>query len=409
MKIKLDMKTKRGIVDQYKKEYRKKSTNKLRRGEILDKICELTSLNRKYASTCLSGSVKLLKNKDKKKKRNVTTYYDSEVKKHLKKVWELSNQTCGKLLISQIPVFLPFYEQKYELLSEKLHSKLLSISPATIDRLLSSEKKGLFAKRTFSPNNSSLKTLVPIRTHDEWNMREVPVGHVQIDLVHHCNGDVSGDYIHTLEMVDYQTGWSQSKACINRAQIHVHAALQESMTDFPFELVHIHYDNSSEFLNDQMLRFCKHKNIEYSRSRSYKKGDNFFVENRNRHLIRKNIGYMRYEGEVDLFLLNELHKIFNLYTNFFLPQRRCIKKIKVNKRMKKSYDKARTPFVRVMEQKDVSKEVKQAILKQYKNMNPITLKIKLIALQNILILNKEARQKRAIQYAKSNNLKINFG
>ena len=116
-------------------------------------------------------------------------------------------------------------------------------------------------------------------------MREVPLGWVQIDLVHHCNGDVSGDYIHTLEMVDYRTGWSQSRACINRAQIHVHATLCESMSDFPFEIVHFHYDNGSEFLNDQMLRFCNLKNIEYSRSRPYKKEDNFFVENRNGHLI----------------------------------------------------------------------------------------------------------------------------
>jgi len=77
--------------------------------------------------------------------------------------------------------------------------------------------------------------------------------------------------------------------------------------------------------------------------------------------------------------------------------------------MKKSYDKARTPFVRVIEQTAISKQLKQALSKQYKSMNPIILKKELIGLQLILILNKEAREKRAIQYAKSNNLEFNFG
>lgn len=412
MKIKLDLKTKKSIVSQYKKEYQKKSTNKLRKKDILNQVCELTSLNRKYVSTCLSGKVKLLGKNQKPKKRNFTAYYDNEVKKHLKKLWELCNQTCGKLLISQIPIFLPFYENEYGALTEEVHNKLLSISSATIDRLLTDEKRSIFETheiKNTSANNASLKSLVPIRTHDEWNMREVPLGWVQIDLVHHCNGDVSGDYIHTLEIVEYQTGWSQSSACINRAQIHVHKALEFSKHKFPFKIVHVHYDNGAEFLNDQMIRFCKLENIEYSRSRPYKKEDNFFVENRNGHLIRKNIGYMRYEGEADLFLLNQLHEIFNLYTNFFLPQKRCIKKIKVNKKMKKSYDNPRTPFIRVLEQKDVSKQAKRTLQKEYKNMNPINLKKKLIVLQNILILNAEARKVRAIKYAKSNNLELNLG
>jgi hypothetical protein len=56
--------------------------------------------------------------------------------KALKRIWLATDQMCSKKLVVAIPLWLPFYEEAYEKLSDEIRDNLLSVSAATIDRLL---------------------------------------------------------------------------------------------------------------------------------------------------------------------------------------------------------------------------------------------------------------------------------
>lgn len=54
-------------------------------------------------------------------------------------------------------------------------------------------------------------------------MRQIPwettaPGHFACDLVHHAGGSATGDYVHTLQLIDVATGWSARVAVLGRSQ-----------------------------------------------------------------------------------------------------------------------------------------------------------------------------------------------
>lgn len=50
-------------------------------------------------------------------------------------------------------------------------------------------------------------------------------------------------------------------------------------------------DNGAEFINAQLIRYCKEHEITFTRSRPYRKNDSCFVEQKNWSVIRRAIGY----------------------------------------------------------------------------------------------------------------------
>ena len=68
------------------------------------------------------------------------------------------------------------------------------------------------------------------------------------------------------------------------------------------------------------LRYCKQEQISFTRSRRYRKNANCFVEQKNYSIVRRAIGYTRYDTEEQCQLLNGLYSYLRLYTNFFCPR-----------------------------------------------------------------------------------------
>ena len=63
-----------------------------------------------------------------------------------------------------------------------------------------------------------------------------------------------------------------------------------------------------------------------TRSRSYKKNDGCHVEQKNGALVRRVIGYRRYNSKEALVTLNRLYSLLRLYTNFFQPSMKLLSK-----------------------------------------------------------------------------------
>ena len=110
-----------------------------------------------------------------------------------------------------------------------------------------------------------LKQAIPIRTFaDEDDKRP---GFVKVDLVAHGNDSTAGEYLHTLVLADVATARTECIALPNRDQKVVKEAIPQLQQGLPFPLPGLDSDNGTEFINDNVLRYCKDHGITFTRSR----------------------------------------------------------------------------------------------------------------------------------------------
>ena len=388
----LTMKEKSSVVRVVASRYQK--GGKKQKGRILKEFMELTGYNRCYAAYLLrshgrkvwiSKNTVIVGDITKRAKRVGHKTYDAGVFHVLKKIWFIMDCICGKRLAPVLKEIIVKLERYKEIkLDRTTRGKLLKISAATIDRLLSEEKKkDNLRGRSHTKPGTLLKNQIPIRTFSEWD--EQRPGFVEIDLVGHEGGDARGDFIQTLDVVDVCTGWTETQAVRNKAQVWVFEALKDIRVHLPFDLLGIDSDNGSEFINDHLFRFCKEQKITFTRSRKYRKNDNCYVEQKNYSVVRRAVGYQRYDTEEELAILNELYGHLRFYTNYFQPVMKLVEKTRIGSRVVKRHDKAQTPYQRVLQSPLIPEENKSRMQELYAKLNPAELKRKITKLQNRLI------------------------
>jgi hypothetical protein len=278
---------------------------------ILDEFVALTGYHRKTAIRALRNG------------RRPTTWdrrgrprvYTPDVKAALLQVWEVCGRICSKRLAPFLPEIVAVLEREGELAIAPATRKLLvQMSPATIDRLLSTHRLRRERGRCTTKPGTLLKQAVPIRTCGEWE--GVRPGYVEIDLVAHCGESTAGEYIHTLDVVDVATAWCEPVAILNRSQEAVREAIHGIRERLPFPLLGIDSDNDSAFLNAHLYRYCQEEVIEFTRSRPYKKNDQAHVEQKNWCVVRQLVGYRRYESPEALAVLEAIYADWRLMVKF---------------------------------------------------------------------------------------------
>ena len=389
------MKTRKQLTKHYAERYRRAKSKK-EKSQILDDFCQLMNYNRKYASWLLRNCGKKIVVRSKTGERTILVgdinkritrkrkkIYDLKVKRALVKVWRIMDYPCGKRLAPMLPKIVPKLIETGDLVvDDEVREKLMRISPATIDRMLTDEKKKMNLKcRSRTKPGTLLKHQIPIRTFADWE--EDKAGFTSVDLVGHDGGKLKGDFCYTLMMTDIKTQWIEPIAIRNRAQVWTLEALQEAVKGFPFPVLGIDSDNDTAFINAHLLKWCEEKGITFTRSRPYKKNDNCHVEQKNWSIVRRYVGYFRYESD-SLSVLNDLYKKLRLYINFFQPSMKLIEKKRVGSKVRKKYDSPKTPFERVLESSEVSDVVKKELTKIYESLNPAQLRKEIAVLQKKL-------------------------
>jgi len=363
---------------------------------ILSELVALTEYSRVYARRVLrqhgqrvkAGKQTLEGDIRKRAVRCRSPYYDEKVKVALSKIWRVMDYICGKRLQPGLAELVAVLERHNELQCDAAtKAKLLRISAATIDRLLRSERRKYELRgQARTKPGTLLKHQIPIRTFAEWDEQQPGFG--EIDLVGHDGGLAAGDYCQTLDFTDVATTWTETVAVRNKAQGRVFEALQKVRKQLPFPLLGLDSDNGSEFINDQLVRYCRQEQITFTRSRPYRKNDNCFVEQKNYSIVRRAVGYARFDTAEQCVLLNELYSYLRLYTNFFQPTMKLKAKERVGSKVKKCYDQALTPSQRVLQSMQVSKAKKQLLQTKYETLNPAALKRKIERLQKRLATTK---------------------
>jgi hypothetical protein len=388
------MRQKKAVTRELKDRYQRSS--KKEKTIMLDEFIRLTSYNRSYAARALRlkevlgyvhiGGKRVRLVRDKKKiKRAKKKIYDKKVLTALRELWIICDYICPKRLAPYLKEIIPVLEKWREIkLDAKVREKLLRVSAATIDRLLTETRKRSRIKgRSTTRPGSLLKKSIPIRTFTDWD-EKVP-GFFEVDLFSHDGGALRGDFNQSLNFTDICTGWEEMIAVKNKAQIWVFAGIENIKERLPFSILGLDSDNGSEFINAHLLRYCEQNQITFTRSRSYRKNDSCFVEQKNYSVIRRAVGYSRYDTDNELNILNVLYGYLRLYVNFFQPVRKLIKKERIGSKVIKRYDEAKTPYQRVLASPNIDDNIKVKLRKEYDMLNPAELKRKIIKLQNKLL------------------------
>jgi hypothetical protein len=358
---------------------RYQTSDKKQRQKILDEFVASTGYHRKYAipllkhyQTTRQGSDSL-PTKQNRSKRGRRPIYTKAVKEALIIAWEAACRICSKRLVPFLPVLVPVLEKHgYLNLCPEVRQKLLTVSPATVDRLLFSVRyeRGGKGIGTTQPGGL-LKHQIPIRTFTDWD--DVRPGFIEADLVAHCGTSSGGAHLYTLVFTDVATGWMEFKPLLFRDQDTAVAAIHQLRGQLPFALLGLDTDNGREFLNYTLLDYCRDEEITFTRSRSYKKNDQCYVEQKNGSVIRKFIGYDRFEGLTPCQILEALYAVLRLYVNYFQPSLKLVEKKRDGSKVSRKYDKAQTPCQRVLAADTVAAEVKESLKAQFAQLDPVAL------------------------------------
>ncbi len=202
----------------------------------------------------------------------------------------------------------------------EIAEKLMKISPATIDRALKKDKQEMRLKgKSLTKPLKGLKSRVPIRTFYADEERKTP-GFWQIDTVHHCGNATFGQYIHTLTVTDVFSEWIELRPLLNNAYKWVFEELSQIKSSLLLPALEFHSDNGSEFINNATEAWCHKEQVPFTRSRSQKKNDNCFVEQKNGAVVREYVGYYRLEGQREQELVMDIYRSLAPLLNFFMPQ-----------------------------------------------------------------------------------------
>jgi len=239
--------------------------------------------------------------------------------------------------------------------------------------------------RGFTKPGTLLKHQIPIRTWADWS--EDRPGFCEVDLVDHSGGIIirGADHAWTLDFTDVKTAWTECVAVQNKAQVHVFAAICRARQRLPFPLLGIDSDNGSEFINDQLYRYCMDEEITFTRGRAGKKNDGAYVEQKNWSVVRRAVGYYRYDTHEQLELLNRLYAVMHFYVNLFLPVMKLEEKTRVGSKVKRVHDRPQTPYARVLASPHVSEEHKAELRETYDLLDLVDLRRQINELQDEIL------------------------
>lgn len=309
-----------------------------------------------------------------RRRRRKPSYDVTQLLPHVKALWEMGDYICGKRLAAFIFDALPALARSKEMpIPRKLQKQILRMSPATLDRMLKKERaKHLLKARHGTKPGTLLKHQIPVRTFAQWN--DAAPGFSELDLVAHAGGNANGDFCQTLTVTDVATGWTENCAVPNKAQSFVFQAIKDIRQRLPFPLLGIDSDNGSEFINHHLKTYCDTEHITFTRSRAHRSNDNCYVEQKNYTVVRRTVGYQRYDTAEEILLLNRIYTSLRLYVNFFQPSMKLISKTRDGSKVSKRYDRPLTPFRRVLAHAAVSPAIKQRLRRRFITLNPAELK-----------------------------------
>jgi len=351
------------------------------RGRILDEFTAITGFHRKHAMRLLRAG----QPKRRSGPRPGRRVYEDATREALIVLWEASDRICSKRLRPLVPVLVEAMERHGHLrLAPEVRISLLAMSAATIDRALRDvrQQPGRSTRRK-APPSAAIRRSVPVRTFDGWD--NPPPGFVEADLVAHSGPVAKGSFVQTLVLTDIATGWTECAPLLVREQRLLTEVLSEMRKLLPFALLGLDTDNDSVFMNDTVRDYCLAAGVEFTRCRPYRKNDQAWVEQKNGSVVRRAVGYRRFEGLEAAAVLARLYGAMRLFVNFFQPSFKLAAKARDGAKVTKRYHPPATPCERLMADARTSGEVRQRLEVLRATLDPVRLLQQIRAAQHELV------------------------
>jgi len=344
------------------------AADRAERGKLLTEMEEVTGLHRKSLIRLLRQGG--LERKARQKQRGRS--YGPEVEDVIRVVWESEDYLCAERLTPSLLTMARHLAIFGEVgLTAEIERQLGEISESTVSRLLSRLRQDTPKLPRRGPEQANrLGREIPM-LRIPW--QTVEPGHFEVDLVHHSGPVTSGEYLHTLQMVDVATGWSERVGVFGRTQRAMERGFRHILDRLPFPIVQLHPDNGPEFLNDHLLRFFGKEivGLKLTRSRPYHKNDNRNVEQKNYTLVRSYLGYDRIDSPAQCIVVNALYDRMWVYYNLFQPVLHLVGKERGDDgRVKRRWDSAKTPYERLLATGVLSEDREAKLTAIYARTNP---------------------------------------
>lgn len=367
------------IIKEQKDSYFK--SNIANKTKIITSICQVTGMCRKSAIRALAREYKRTNWKS-PPRLGRPQYYTAETEAALAFVWEQYDYPAAERLHPEILEAIRIFKRDSMWNYSKLATEQLigmSLGAMKLRTVKFAKRRGLLRGISTTRSGELLKS-IPV-FFGSWSHKGAGEG--QVDTVVHSGPKLMGNMVYTVNYVDVATYWQEPVAQLNKSERATTSSLATIQSRLPFALRGLHPDSGSEFINLVGLSWCQANEIELTRSRPHKKNDNCYVEQRNLVVVRKYVGYERYDCVEAVEVMNELYEVLRLYINFFQPTFKLQGKTKrvaaangkqTAKPYKRVYDQPQAPYKRVLDRKDIDQNTKKRLTAQYESLNPKVLR-----------------------------------
>jgi hypothetical protein len=322
---------------------RYRASSRAEKKTIIDEFASATGYHRKHAMRVLRTGPSAKRSAPRPSRR----IYGAAEREALILLWEASDRVCGKRLKAIIPTLIEAMERHGHLaLAAEVRTSLFNMSAATIDRALQPQREQCSPRRRRTAAISTIRRSIPVRTFSDWS--DPPPGFVEADLVAHSGPVTRGSFVQTLVVTDIASGWTELAPLLVREQTLLVDVLREVRRRLPFPLLGFDTDNDTVFMNETVRDYCAAEKIEFTRCRPYRKNDQAHVEQKNGEIVRRMVGYRRYEGLAAAEQLAKLYAPARLFVNAFQPCFKLAEKTRNGAQVKKRYHKPMTPCDRLL-------------------------------------------------------------
>ena len=318
-----------------------------RRSRMLDEVCRVTGLGRKYVIRLLRGT------RSYRARTGRGKSYGPAEEKLLVEAWEGSGCLCSKYLKADIDRWLRDLAQLQNV-HPAVAANVAAMSASTMERILRGRPRTAKAwgRRNRRSGRNGVLALVPCESGEDVPVWETEPGDVQVDSVAFCGGIAGGDFFWAATATDRWSGWFEARPSFNLCAANYKPAFQGNLEAMPFPIRRVHSDSGPELVNSVIHEYLTGRwpRTRFSRSWPGRKNHNAHIEQKNGSVLRAFIGDARlgHPG---------LRRAFELllaavceYHNYVRPCVMLVSKVKRGdgKGYRKKYDDPRTPVDRLL-------------------------------------------------------------
>jgi len=209
-------------------EPRYRKAQRKERSQLLSEMEQVSKLHRKHVIRLLNGEG--LERKKRSTPRSPT--YGLEVERVVLRVWESLDYICAERLtpsLGRIAKHLAGFGSL--VLTAEVESQLATVSPSTVERMLRKNRARKARLPRPGPHRANQVTKGVPMGRIPWNTPDP--GHFETDLVHHGGESASGEYGHTLQLIDVATGWSERVMLLGRGYQAMERAFRQVLERLP--------------------------------------------------------------------------------------------------------------------------------------------------------------------------------